>query len=139
MRKGLVAGIAYFSIVFAIGFVLGTIRYVAAQYGWSESRMVFAEIPIMLAASWVLSGELVPRFSVPQQVGARVAMGGVAFALLMVAEVGVSILAFERTVLEHVRSYGSSRGMVGLLGQIAFALIPVMQLFLNSRRMSASR
>ncbi len=54
-------------------------------------------------------------------------MGGGAFLLLMAAELGLAMTAFDRTVAEHVRSYQSLSAIVGLAGQIVFAFIPLLQ------------
>jgi hypothetical protein len=55
-------------------------------------------------------------------------MGGLAFAILMFAEVGLSILGFGRTFAEHLASYRQIASFMGLLGQLAFASFPAIQL-----------
>jgi len=59
--------------------------------------------------------------------GYRLAMGGVALVLLLGAELGLSVLAFGRTIAEHLASYGSPAGALGLAGQVAFALFPLLR------------
>jgi hypothetical protein len=54
-------------------------------------------------------------------------MGGVALVLLLGAELGLSVLAFGRTIAEHLASYGSPAGALGLAGQVAFALFPLLR------------
>jgi hypothetical protein len=51
-----------------------------------------------------------------------------AFAILMFAEVGLSILGFGRTFAEHLASYRQIASFMGLLGQLAFASFPAIQL-----------
>jgi len=55
----------------------------------------------------------------------RLAMGGVAFALLMVAELDVSLIFFHRSVSQHLAGYQSVAGAVGLGAQVAFAWVPL--------------
>jgi hypothetical protein len=54
-------------------------------------------------------------------------MGGTAFVLLMLAEASLSIALFGRTIAEHLALYAHADHQLGLAGQIAFALIPTVQ------------
>jgi hypothetical protein len=54
-------------------------------------------------------------------------MGGLAFALLIIAELGVSVLAFARSVTEHVATYREVAAQVGLAAQVAFAAFPLIR------------
>ena len=121
------AGIAYFAIVFAIGFVLGTIRVLLVIPRFGDTNAVLLELPVMLALSWFACRALINRFDVPPKGSARLAMGGVAFALLMLAELAVSVLGFGRTVSEHLATYQATSAQLGLAAQVAFALFPWLQ------------
>ena len=55
-------------------------------------------------------------------------MAGVAFAFLMIAEVGLSVFLFDRSVMAHLHHVTDSAGLIGLAGQVAFALFPLLQL-----------
>jgi hypothetical protein len=61
-------------------------------------------------------------------------MGGVAFALLTVGELAVSILLFGRSWEETLAVYRSVPGIVGLAAQAAFALLPLAQAILYRRQ-----
>jgi hypothetical protein len=127
MASALKAGIVYFGIVFSAGFVLGTIRvlFVAPQLG--ATGAVAIELPVMLALSWIASARLVRWFDVPSTVGARVLMGVVAFALLMAAELGVSVFAFGRSAAQHFATFGALEAQLGLVAQLLFAAFPLLQ------------
>ena len=127
MKAALEAGAAYFAIVFAVGFVLGAVRVLVLLPRLGEIGGVLVELPIMLAVSWFVCGWLVGRFSVRAAWGHRLAMGGMAFVLLMIAELGVSILAFDRLVTEHLGAYRSWAPALGLAAQLAFAAFPLLQ------------
>jgi len=122
------AGLAYFVVGFGFGFLLGTFRMFVIVPAIGEISAVMLEMPIILAISWFSSRWLIGRFSVPDRLPPRVVMGGLAFALLMLAEVGLSILGFGRTFAEHLASYRQVASILGLLGQLAYASFPSIQL-----------
>jgi len=122
------ASLGYFAVVFGFGFLLGSVRMLVIVPAVGEISAVMLEMPIMLAISWFSSQRLVGRFRVPDRLAPRFVMGGLAFALLMLAEVGLSILGFGRTFAEHLASYREVATFIGLLGQLAFASFPAIQL-----------
>lgn len=128
------AGAAYFAVIFAAGFVLGTVRVLVLLPRLGETAAVVLEIPAMLALSWVAARVLVAHFAVAPRLGPRLVMGGVAFGLLMLGEAGVSVLGFGRGPGEHFRQYRELPALTGLAGQVAFALIPAIQSFTDGRR-----
>src|SRR3974390_466090 len=121
------AGLAYFGAVFVVGFILGAVRVLVLVPRLGETASVLLEVPVILAVSWRLSGWTTQEFRVSSAVSRRLLMGVVAFALLMLAEMGVSVFAFGRSIEDHFASYRSSLGVIGLIAQIAFAFIPLMQ------------
>jgi len=96
------AGLAYFGVVFAAGFALGTLRVLALIRRLGENAAVLFELPIILALSWMSCRWLITRFDIPSIYSVRLVMGGLAFVVLMFAEVGVSALGFWRTVSAHL-------------------------------------
>lgn len=119
------AGAAYFAIVFAAGFALGTIRALLIGPAIGETAAVAVELPLMLAISWLACGWVLARIVVAGTLGARLAMGGWAFGMLMAAEVGVSTLFMDRSLAQHIAHYGTAPALLGLAGQIAFASFPL--------------
>lgn len=119
------AGLAYFAAVFALGFVMGTVRtlWLAPRFG--AVTAVAIELPIMIAASWFACRACVRRFAVPETVADRVLMGALAFALLMLAELAISVLLSQLTPREHFALYSRTEHQLGLAGQVAFALLPL--------------
>jgi hypothetical protein len=128
MVSGLKAGVAYFGIVFAAGFVLGTLRILVVAPAIGTTAAVLVELPVMLAISWIACRRMIRRFSVSDDWAVRLVMGAVAFALLMVAEWVLGIAAFGRTVAEQIAAYGTPDGMIGFVGQAIFAVFPLIQL-----------
>jgi hypothetical protein len=134
-KPPIVAGIAYFALVFALGFLLGTVRTLIVQYAPSGGRLlgVLIELPIMLAACWFLCRTVIRRFAVAPTVRARAVMGGLAFALLLLAELAVGALLFGRTLGEHFALYREASYALGLAAQMAFGLMPLAQRRLSEK------
>jgi hypothetical protein len=128
-------GLVYFALVFALGFLLGTLRTFFVRDAPSGGRLlgVLIELPIMLSASWFLCRTVIRRFAVAPTVVARAVMGGLAFALLLLAELAVGALLFGRTPSEHFALYREASYALGLAAQIAFALMPLIQLRLSEQ------
>ncbi len=135
LKAPILAGVAYFALVFALGFLLGTVRTFFVRDAPSGGRLigVLIELPIMIGASWLLCRHFVRRFAVASTVAARSAMGGLAVALLLLAELAVGAILFGRTPTEHLALYRDASYALGLAAQIVFGLMPLLQLT-NGRR-----
>jgi hypothetical protein len=135
MAAAIRAGIAYFLVVFAAGFVLGTMRVLVAAPYLGEFGAVLLELPVILAVSWFACAWLARQFNVPSGVTHRLVMGFLAFMLLMLAEAGISVFAFGRSIAEHLASYRTASAQAGLAAQVAFALFPLAHaLFFSPRQ-----
>jgi hypothetical protein len=128
-RSATAAGVAYFALVFALGFLLGTLRTLLVPEGSGSGRLVgvLIELPLMLAASWLACGYVVRRLRVERRLGARALMGGVAFALMMFAELAIGAILFGRSAGEHFALYREASYVLGLAAQAGFALMPLLQ------------
>ena len=121
------AGLLYVALVFAAGFVMGVVRVLVLAPALGETGAVAAEVPVMLAISWAAAGFAVRRFAVPPRAAPRLAMGGLAFAVLMALEAALSLWLFGRTLAEHLSVYAGLPARIGLAGQVVFALIPALR------------
>ncbi|MEQ5788344.1 hypothetical protein J3454_10605 [Erythrobacter sp. NFXS35] len=117
------AGLAYWGIIFALGFVLGTIRtlWLAPMIGLLPATAL--ELPLMLAASWIAAGWLIRRFGIGTG-GEALAMGALAFALLMLAECALAVVLAGQSPAQWLAGFGEPHALLGLAGQVVFALIP---------------
>jgi hypothetical protein len=127
VSPAIIAGLVYVAMVFMVGFGLGAIRVTLIVPHLGETLAVLLEAPIMLAISWKASHWCVARFQVPAGAGARIIMGAVALAILLLAELSVSAFFFGRSATQYVASYRSMAGIIGLAAQIAFAALPLLQ------------
>lgn len=118
------AGLAYWAVIFALGFVLGTVRTLWGAEALGEANFILIEVPVMLLASFAAAHWLTRRFDIAST-GAALGMGALAFALLMAAEVALST-ALGLSVSLWISGLLSPPGLYGFLGQIAFGLMPVL-------------
>jgi len=133
MIQALRAGAAYVAVVFLAGFVLGTVRVLVVAPRLGAIVAVFIEAPVILAVSWAVCRGCVARFRVAPARGPRLMMGGSAFVLLMALEAALSVLAFGRSLADHLGAYVTAPGALGLAAQFGFAVIPLIQLRLPRR------
>jgi hypothetical protein len=133
MKLGL-AAFAYWAMVFALGFVLGTVRvlWLAPAVGLVAATAI--ELPVMLVASWWAARWLVRRFAITRA-GAALAIGALAFTLLMAAELLLAVMLIGQQPAEWLAGFRALHAQMGLAGQVAFALMP--WLVLRREAMSA--
>lgn len=127
------AGGVYFALVFTAGFALGAARTLLVAPRLGATAAVLIECPIILGVSWIACRWSLDRLDAPATVSARLTMGAVAFALLMAAELGVSVLVFRRPIGAHFAAYRTAPGAIGLAAQGVFAVLPLVQLLIWAR------
>ena len=125
--RSALAGLAYFTLVFAAGFALGTARVLVLLPRVGETTAVLLELPLILTVSWFTCRWVIARLALSGDMRARLTMGGVAFALLMIAEAALGVIGFGRPLTEHLAQYLRPAAMLGLLGQLVFAAFPAVQ------------
>ena len=115
--------IVYWGIVFTLGFVLGTIRtlWLAPRVGLLPATAL--ELPVMLAASWWAAAVLMRRFGI-NTTGGALAMGVLAFALLLLAECALAVVLVGQRPVEWLDDLRQPHALLGLAGQVVFALMP---------------
>jgi hypothetical protein len=121
------AGAAYFALVFLVGFALGVVRVGLLIPRVGTFWAVLCELPVILTASWFVCGWVLRRFAVPAQAGHRIAMGAVAFVLLITAEVLLAT-AFGQSPSAYLAKFETPEGALGLAGQVVFGLFPWLRL-----------
>jgi hypothetical protein len=119
---------AYFAVVFGVAFCFGAIRGALLVPRVGELVAVLIELPLILSVSWKSLGWSVRKFDIPPRFVDRIVMGGVAFLLLMVAELTMSVVAFDKTVSNFLQERVSSTSqIVGLMGQVLYGLFPIIE------------
>ncbi|MCU0825814.1 MAG: hypothetical protein MUE52_00025 [Tabrizicola sp.] len=118
------AAFAYVTPVLAVAFALGALRvtFLAPEIG--PFAAVALEVPVVLLLSWLVAGRVLTK--VPLLRHDRIAMGALAFVLLMVAELVLAI-AFGQTPARFLSDLVTPAGALGLCAQIGFGLIPALR------------
>lgn len=121
----LAAGAAYFGLVFAVGFALGTVRVLLVVPHLGERTAELLELPLMIAAS-LLSARFVLHRARLERTSQRLATGLVALALMLTAELTLVLTLRDLTLAEYVASRDPLSGSAYLLGLAVFAAAPVL-------------
>ena len=131
MKQIFRAGVLYFALVFAVGFVLGTIRtlWVVPRLGSRTAELI--EAPIMLGVSIFSARYLIRRLLFPATWLRRLASGAVALALMLVAEFGFVLWVRGLTIQQYLLTRDPISGTVYFMTLGVFAVIPV---FIGSPR-----
>lgn len=124
-RSVLKAALAYWAMIFALGFALGTVRVLWLTPRFGETAAVLVELPFMLAASALAAHRLVRRHAVGGA-GPALAMGALALALLMAAEAALALGLSGQGLAGWARALVAMPGVLGLAGQLAFAAMPLL-------------
>lgn len=119
------AGLAYWAVVFALAFALGVVRTLWLTPVLGQLAAVAIEVPIILMASWLAAKRLTARFGIATS-RAALAMGFIAFALLMLSELALGAILGGQTIAIRLDRLASLAGLLGLSGQIMFALMPLI-------------
>ena len=113
----------YWAVVFAAGFVFGTVRVLWGAAALGEGLYQAIEIPFMLVLGWVVARRLVRRGWIAGE-GAALKIGALAFALLMVAEAALGLTLFGETLPHWLANLTHPPRLWGLISQLLFALTP---------------
>jgi len=116
--------LAYLVPVFGLAFGLGVLRTLWIAPLTGPLAAVAAEVPLLLAWSWLVAGRVLRRWPLPLR--DRIAMGALAFALLMLAEAGLA-LATGQNLRGFLGDMATPAGALGLAGQLAFAALPALR------------
>jgi hypothetical protein len=128
------SGLLYFSIVFSVGFALGTIRvlWVVPHFGARVAELI--EMPFMLIAIVATARWLVQRLTIPRVSWIGLGMGLVALTFLLVAEFGPVLYLRGMTITEYFATRDPVSGTLYYVMLCVFAAMP----WLVSRKKTAS-
>jgi hypothetical protein len=117
-------GAVYFALVFGIGFLLGTVRvlWLVPRVGTRAAEL--AEMPFMLIATVLAAHWTIRRFDVPPVRSTRIGVGLVALALLLGAELAVSVGLRGESISEFITARDPVSGTVYFVMLGVFAAMP---------------
>ena len=124
MAAAIVTGVFYFLIVFAVAFVMGAVRTLLVAPRIGAAPAVAIEIVFILALSWMVAKGLYRARPYSSREGALI--GAIAFALTMVSEAALASIMVGQSPVEWARDLTTPLGLLGVAGQIGFAVIPML-------------
>ncbi|MGC1469258.1 MAG: hypothetical protein WA793_07735 [Sphingorhabdus sp.] len=121
----MIAGTVYFLILFALGFVLGTIRVLIIAPRLGELAATSAEIPVMLIAAYFTCRRTMHHWHVPHTALTRGIIALWFLILLVLFETLLGKILFGRTMAAQWAVFATPAGLLGLSAQIIAATLPV--------------
>jgi hypothetical protein len=126
--QGIRAGTLYFALVFAIGFVFGTVRQLLLVPYLGELGGVAVEAPLMVAASYLVARWVIGRLAVAREVPQRLQMGLAALTLLLATEAVLSQVLRGWTFEQWLGHFATAQGLLSLVLFLFFAVTPLILL-----------
>jgi len=119
-------GLAYFALVFAAGFALGSVRvpFLVPRLGVRTAELL--EMPIMLLVVVLAARFVVRRFALPRSFGVRLSVGALALALLVAAELALVVLLQGQSLAGYIAGRDPVSGSVYLVMLGLFAAMPLI-------------
>lgn len=122
----LAAALAYFVLVFTVGFLCGPIRIFLLEPKFGATGAVLMELPILLMAM-LYAARLVPRkLKLAPSLAAHAGMGVGALLLVLIADFGVGLLLRGQSLAEILGQFATPAGRIYAGALLAFALIPML-------------
>ena len=123
--KAVIAAISYFATIFALGFLLGTVRTLWGAGALGETTFILFEVPILLTASWWSARSLCVRHSINSFASAAV-MGACASSFLVLAELLLATSLSGQSASEWFARLWKVPQLLGTVGQILFGAMPLL-------------
>ncbi|MEO5937795.1 MAG: hypothetical protein ABIQ43_02160 [Sphingomonas sp.] len=130
MKRALIAATIFFLGLFAVGFVLGTIRVIFVAPRIGQLAATIAEIPVMLVAAFFTSRWSIRHWQVVRKGAVRWTMGIWFLILLAGFETVLGVTLFGRSIADQWVALAAPAGLIGLSGQLIAAF---MSVFVDSR------
>jgi hypothetical protein len=123
LAKAGLLGLYYYLIVFTFAFLMGVARVLVVAPRLGPMAAVMIEVPILIAVSMFVSRYLLRNSALTLLQLAL--MGLTAFILTMVSEALLAEFLQGNSVAAWAASLATPLGLLGLAGQIIFALMPI--------------
>ena len=128
MPKTIRAALLYFAIVLGTGFVLGMFRVPILVPRIGERWAELAEMPIMAAVLFLSAGYVLRRYPEIRSPHRSLAVGVLALALSVAAELGLAVVLQNQTLAEFIKSRDNVSGSVYIALLLLFAVMPRLRL-----------
>jgi hypothetical protein len=128
------AGLIYFLLVFALGWVLGPIRELWAVPRFGRIPALLTEAIIMLIGMFISARWVIGHSNVAQTLGSTISMGLVAFAILLPAEIAGVLWMRGLSLQEYLANFVSTPGVISAAMFLLFAAMPSLVTLLKHGR-----
>lgn len=120
------AGLAYFALVFAAGFVLGAIRvpFLAPALGVRLAELL--EMPVMFAVILIAARHVFARFALGPSARERLPVGMLALTLLLAAELLLALVVQDQPIGQYIASRDPVSNGVYVAMLLLFAAMPLL-------------
>jgi hypothetical protein len=119
-------GLAYFGIVFSVGFLLGMVRVSFFVPLLGERTAELLELPFMLAAIYFASSWLVRRYDLYGRPVFTLSVGILSAVLLLLAEFSVVLWIRGLTLSEYLTDRDPVAGTLYYIAVAVFAIMPAI-------------
>jgi len=124
--RSIKAGVIYFLLIFVLGWILGPIRELWAVPRLGRLTALLFEAVIMLIGMFLAARWVMRFFNVPQTLGSTIAMGLVALAILVPAEIAGVLWVRGLSLGEYLASFATAPGLISLVMFLLFAAMPTL-------------
>jgi hypothetical protein len=124
--RALKAGLIYFLLVFAVGWILGPIRELWAVPHFGRMAAMLSESFILLIAMMVAALWVIRRFEVPHTLSDTLSIGLIAIGLLFPAEIAGVVWVRGLSLREYLASFVTGPGVISLLMFLVFGAMPTL-------------
>ncbi|MCC6510169.1 MAG: hypothetical protein IT423_13770 [Pirellulaceae bacterium] len=114
-------GLMYFTIVFAAGFLLGTLRVMLLVPTLGARNAELLEMPIMLVVVYVVGSWVAGQANSRRQ---ALAVGLLGLMILLTAEVGLAAVLFNKSPIDALFNKDPVSGTAYYLSLVVMAVMP---------------
>lgn len=126
MAPAIKAGLCYFALTFGAGFLLGPLRILLLVPRVGARAAELAELPVMIVVMWLAARWTIRRFHVPSSTASRLAMGVLAFTLLLAAEFLLVLPLRGLTPEQYFATRDPVSGVAYYASLVLLALMPLI-------------
>jgi hypothetical protein len=122
-RTDVIRGVIYFTLVFGVGFVLGTVRVIWLAPLIGERYAEFIEAPMMLAAICIFARYAIYRFPADRDAG-YIFSGALALLILLLVEFSVVLTLRGLSITQYFNERDPVAGTIYVVMLSVFTFMP---------------
>lgn len=124
MKRIFINSLIYFTIVFLVGFILGTLRVLFLVPALGDRYAELIEMPFMLTAIYYSARYIVDRYSAIKTLSDFIYLGILALLMLLLFEFTIVLGVRGMTIDQYISSRDPISGTVYVLSLFIFMIMP---------------